>query len=382
MTEPLNNEFELLIISYLTGSITDEELSRLNDWIKENPQNRQQFQSLKNAWLLAGYKPEDHREHSEDSLDRLRILMDSNSSVVSHRSILLKYLKLAASWIIFLALGSLITYWYTAKNNGSQIAGDPGKVEVHSPLGSRSRITMPDSTLIWLNAGTTITYDKGYGTNTRAVDLEGEAYFIVKSDSRHPFIVHTSDIDIRALGTRFNVKAYTEEKSITATLEEGKIDINVPGSGFKKENILLKPNENFIYNKKSSGNAEKMQILPGDPVSPEKVSPENSVNIIISNVKTELYTSWKDQRWIIEREPFNTLVPMLERRYNMKIIFQDPGIRDFKFTGTVENESIGELLNAIKFTAPIDYSIIKDTVRLYLDAESSEQFSRAMSGKK
>lgn len=382
MTEPLNNEFELLIISYLTGSITDEELSRLNDWIKENPQNRQQFQSLKNAWLLAGYKPEDHREHSEDSLDRLRILMDSNSSVVSHRSILLKYLKLAASWIIFLALGSLITYWYTAKNNGSQIAGDPGKVEVHSPLGSRSRITMPDSTLIWLNAGTTITYDKGYGTNTRAVDLEGEAYFNVKSDNRHPFIVHTSDIDIRALGTRFNVKAYTEEKSITATLEEGKIDINVPGSGFKKENILLKPNENFIYNKKSSGNAEKMQILPGDPVSPEKVSPENSVNIIISNVKTELYTSWKDQRWIIEREPFNTLVPMLERRYNMKIIFQDPGIRDFKFTGTVENESIGELLNAIKFTAPIDYSIIKDTVRLYLDAESSEQFSRAMSGKK
>lgn len=382
MTEPLNNEFELLIISYLTGSITDEELSRLNDWIKENPQNRQQFQSLKNAWLLAGYKPEDHREHSEDSLDRLRILMDSNSSVVSHRSILLKYLKLAASWIIFLALGSLITYWYTAKNNGSQIAGDRGKVEVHSPLGSRSRITMPDSTLIWLNAGTTITYDKGYGTNTRAVDLEGEAYFNVKSDNRHPFIVHTSDIDIRALGTRFNVKAYTEEKSITATLEEGKIDINVPGSGFKKENILLKPNENFIYNKKSSGNAEKMQILPGDSVSPEKVSPENSVNIIISNVKTELYTSWKDQRWIIEREPFNTLVPMLERRYNMKIIFQDPGIRDFKFTGTVENESIGELLNAIKFTAPIDYSIIKDTVRLYLDAESSEQFSRAMSGKK
>jgi ferric-dicitrate binding protein FerR (iron transport regulator) len=381
MTDPLNNEIELLIISYLTGSISDDDLCRLNDWIRQDPGNREQFNLLKNTWLLAGYKPENISEHRKEfpgALHRLNEKLERPDSLYKPNRF--KFLRLAASWIIFLALGSIITYLYISKNRVAQIAGDSGKVEVHSPLGSRSRITMPDSTLIWLNAGTTISYDKGYGIDERAVDLDGEAYFEVKSDSRHPFIVHTSEIDVRALGTRFNVKAYPEEQNITATLEEGKIDINVPGSGKKKEIIMLKPNENFIYHKKLTGKEEKSEVLTDEPAAGKELQSQNID--VISNVKTELFTSWKDQRWIIEREPFTTLVPMLERRYNMKIIFENPGMRDFKFTGTVENESIGELLNAIKFTAPIEYSIIKDTVRLYLDKDASEKFRSVMSEQK
>lgn len=377
MTDPLNNENELLIISYLTGSISDDDLCRLKDWIGQDPKNREQFNLLKNTWHLAGYKPENIPEELPGRFRNLKKEKETPffSGDKSNR---IKFLRLAASWIIFLALGSLLTLWYTNKNRTISIAGSLRKVEVHSPLGSRSRITMPDSTLIWLNAGTTISYDNDYGTDERAVDLDGEAYFEVRSDSRHPFIVHTSEIDVRALGTRFNVKAYPEEQNITATLEEGKIDIKIPGTGEKSENILLKPNENFIYHKKSTGKEEKSKVIPGDESPLKDLQP---VNIgVISNVKTELYTSWKEQRWIIEREPFTTLVPMLERRYNMKIIFESGGVGDFKFTGTVENESIDQLLNAIKFTAPIDYSIIKDTVRLYLDSDASEKFKKVMSG--
>jgi len=386
MTDPLNNEIELLIINYLTGSITEDELSRLQSWIEKSPQNKQQFNSLRNAWLLAGYKHEDIPGRSENLHVKFRQLkvnpdiIDSSQTEAKTKS--LKYLKLAASWIVFLAIGSLITYWYSGRKQSDQIAGSSGRVEIHSPLGSRSRITMPDSTRIWLNAGTTISYNGDYGLISRKIDLVGEAYFDVKSDSRHPFIVHASEVDIKALGTRFNVKAYTEEKSITATLEEGKIDITVPGSDEKKENILLKPNESFIYHKESTGNPDKTETASDKMGSLDKDNTGSPENIdVISNVKTELYTSWKDPRWIIEREPFNTLVPMLERRYNMKIIFQNTDIRDFKFTGTVENESIDQLLNAIKFTAPIEYSIIKDTVRLYLDTDASEKFRKVMSGK-
>ena len=86
---------------------------------------------------------------------------------------------------------------------------------------------MPDSSQIWLNAGTTITYSEDYGQRTRTLNLNGEAYFKVAKDSLHPFIVNTQGIIVRALGTRFNVKAYPEEKTISATLEEGKIDVRI-----------------------------------------------------------------------------------------------------------------------------------------------------------
>lgn len=372
--EMMNDESEL-ILNCLTGSITEEELSRLIEWIKKSPENKQQFVSLRNAWILAGYRQEELKEFPPSLLSSFRNAVDQAGEIPKPgKAYIFKYIRLAASWLLFLALGSLLSMWLFNKPQTVVTADANKKVEIHSPLGSRNRIVMPDSTTIWLNAGTTITYARDYGIVSRTVELDGEAYFDVMGDSKHPFIVHTKEVDIKALGTRFNVKAYSEEETITTTLEEGKINITVPGLIEKKETILLNPNENFIYHKAiindtadvgSSGNVsvpEKTSVSAADKVS------------VISNVRTELYTSWKDSRWIIEREPFKTLVPKLERRYNIVILFQDPAIRDINFTGTVENESIDQLLDAIRFTAPVDCSMIKDTVRLYLDADAYEKF--------
>ena len=91
-----------------------------------------------------------------------------------------------------------------------------------------------------------------------------------------------------------------------------------------------------------------------------------------------LYTSWKDHRWIIYREPLSTLAPMLERRFNLKIIFNDEQLKKYKFTGTIENETIDQILNALRLTAPLDYQINKDTLRLNLNLNSKEEFKRIM----
>jgi ferric-dicitrate binding protein FerR (iron transport regulator) len=385
-TEFKKDDFNLLIISYLTDSITESDLMQLNDWIIASDENRSYFNKLKDSWILSGEKKNYSVSHTEESWNTLKQNLTHNrlESGSGHRSLervnVTKYLKLAASWILIFALGSVVTWWISDRPKGT-IASTTSInkiIEISTPLGARSMIKMPDSTLIWLNAGTTISYSQDYGQQTRTLDLNGEAYFKVAKDSLHPFIVNTQNIVVRALGTRFNVKAYPEEKTISATLEEGKIDVRLLGDVDKDEIVLLKPKDKLIYNKETKETGKNTKS------SEEKVKSEvkqvvNLQNINIqSNVRTELYTSWKDPRWIIDGEPLNTLAPMLERRFNLKIIFKDNQLKKYKFTGTIENETIDQILTALRLTAPLDYKIEKDTLRLTLDIHSKEEFKRIM----
>jgi len=238
-------------------------------------------------------------------------------------------------------------------------------------------IRLADSTQIWLNAGTKITYGEDYGQKTRSMRLIGEAYFKVAKDSLHPFIVKTEGIEIRALGTRFNVKAYPEEKTISATLEEGKIDIRTLNMTEKDDRLLLNPKEKLIYHKETR-ETDKYTESPEEKILPVgKTIKIKDVNIL-SNVRTELYTSWKDSRWIIYREPLSTLAPMLERRFNIKIFFGDEQLKNLKFSGIIENETVDQIVSALKLTAPIDYRINKDTLMLSIDTRATEGFKKIM----
>jgi len=383
-TEFKKDDFNLLIISYLTGSITERNLMRLNEWIIASDENRSYFNKMKNSWILSGERKNYSLSDTEESWNALKLNLTHNSSEPEsgnrERLNITKYLKLAASWLLIFGLGSAVTWWISdrPKVTIASTSYTNKIIEISTPLGARSMIKMPDSTQIWLNAGTTITYSQDYGQQTRTLDLNGEAYFKVAKDSLHPFIVNTQNIVVRALGTRFNIKAYPEEKTISTTLEEGKIDVILLGDVDKDEIVLLKPKDKLIYNKETKETGKNTES------SEEKVKSEvkqvfNLKNINIqSNVRTELYTSWKDPRWIIDGEPLNTLAPMLERRFNLKIIFNDNQLKKYKFTGTIENETIDQILTALRLTAPLDYKIEKDTLRLTLDIHSKEEFKRIM----
>ncbi|MFA5818766.1 MAG: FecR family protein [Bacteroidales bacterium] len=378
------NDIELLIISYLTDSITEEDLVQLTEWINDSNENRSYFNLLKDSWILSGRRDLDSLTHTEESWNKFRhkLINRGLRSGFGFRSRgkgnFTEYLKLAASWLLIFGLGSAVTWWISDRPKETIAATSNRTIEISTPLGARSMIKMPDSTQIWLNAGTTITYSQDYGQQTRALNLNGEAYFKVAKDSLHPFIVNTQDIVVRALGTRFNVKAYPEEKTTSTTLEEGKIDISILSMADKNERILLKPKDKLIYHKETK-ETEKYIESAEEKVKPEGNRPVEFQNInILSNVRTELYTSWKDSRWIIDREPLSTLAPMLERRFNLKIIFDDEQLKNYKFTGAIENETVDQILNALRLTAPLDYKINKDTLRLTLDLNAKEEFSRIM----
>jgi ferric-dicitrate binding protein FerR (iron transport regulator) len=290
----------------------------------------------------------------------------------------IKNLKLAASWLLIFGLGSFVTWWISDRPKETISENNARTIEISTPLGARSLIKMPDSSKIWLNAGTTITYTQDWGQQTRTLNLTGEAYFSVAKDSVHPFVVNTQGVRVQALGTRFNIKAYPDEKTISATLEEGKIDVRILGMADKNERILLKPKDKLIYHKETKITEEYVESAE-EKIKTEGTNPAKLKDInILTNVRTELYTSWKDSRWIIYREPLNTLTPMLERRFNLKIIFDDEQLKKYKFTGTIENETVDQILNALRMTAPLNYQINRDTIRLSLDIKAREEFKRIM----
>jgi ferric-dicitrate binding protein FerR (iron transport regulator) len=383
-SELLNNAIELLIVRYLTGSITERDLVQLQEWINENNENRRYFNELKDSWILSGGNKSISSIQTAESWNRFEQYITQNRFRLglgcrSHEKVKFRnFLKLAASWLLIFGLGSFVTWWLSGRPKETTAAQTNRIIEISTPLGARSMIRMPDSTLIWLNAGTTITYSQDYGHQTRTLNLNGEAYFKVGKDSIHPFIVNTDGIIVRAIGTRFNVKAYPEEKTISATLEEGIIDIKVKSMVDKNERVLLKPKDKLIYHKETN-ETEKYIETPEDKINHEANRPFKPKDInLLSNVRTELYTSWKDPRWIICKEPLSTLAPMLERRFNLKILFGDEQLKKYKFTGIIENETVDQILNALMLTAPLDYQINKDTIRLTLNVTSREEFNRIM----
>lgn len=376
-----NVNIELILADYFTDSITEENLVILNDWIKASVENRAHFNSLKDAWIVSGKKTAFSASPPDESWNKIKSRLATTESIENperNRIVYLrKYLYKAASWLLIFGLGAASTWFISGRVKPTSVAADR-PVEISVPLGARSKIKMPDSTEIWLNAGTSITYNQDYGQKTRTVNLTGEAYFNVARDKHHPFIVKTQSVAVTALGTRFNVKAYPDEKTISATLEEGKIDVRVYNERGNSDRILLKPNDKFIYHKQTQM-TEKYTESAEDKIIAEGRRPVKHKNInVLSNVRTELYTSWKDSRWIIDRERLNTLAPLLERRFNVKFIFDDEQLKKYNFTGTIENETVDQILNALKLTAPLDYQMRRDTVFLFFDQSSHEEYNRIM----
>lgn len=373
------NEINELIVNYLTNSISETDLKKLTLWINISNDNRQYFNSLKDAWIVSENSGKSIRTPEKSwSLFKTMLEHSDDPGKRNKKLLVLRYLRIAAIWIVLMGVGSLITYLII--KNPDDFSAMP--VSVHVPLGAKSNIILPDGSNVWLNAGTTLTYDKEYGLQERKLQLTGEAFFDVAKDEYRPFIVEVSGIVVRALGTKFNVKAYPEENTVSATLEEGKIDVELSNSAGELQSIILSPKEKIVFTKDTRESSidtinpdemtEKVTVT-GLPISNKIKSAR-----IISNVKTELYTSWKEKRWVIYGEPLGTLTPILERRFNLNIIYGNNELKEYKFSGTIENETVEQILNAMKLTAPLDYIIDKDTVRLFVDNNLKKNFQKIM----
>jgi ferric-dicitrate binding protein FerR (iron transport regulator) len=204
---------------------------------------------------------------------------------------------------------------------------------------------LPDGTTVWLNAGSKLSYNKNYGNNLREVSLTGEAFFDVVKSAKKPFIIHTGKIDIRVLGTAFNVKSYPGEKTIETSLIRGSIEVTFKDRPAEK--VILKPNEKLIVANEEIPVALKKQSIRQNK---EPIVAVSHLNYVKSD-NSIAETAWIQNKLIFQDKSFKDLATEMERWYGVSIRFDNSQRDTLRFTGSFENETIQQSLDALKLAA-------------------------------
>jgi len=318
-----------------------------NSFMKENPLCSTEIEKARELILLLDFPKHDLTREELSSMrngllmairvDREERRDQMSRPAVGFTGISNNWIKLAAAVIIVPLVSVGIFYFLNRTDNQtlSVRSGHKNDVEKRvSDKGQKSILVLSDGTKVWLNAASKISYPKDFETqNTRDVYLEGEAFFDVAHNENKPFIVHTSSINIKVLGTSFNVKSYFDEKTIETTLVQGKVRIEQSdGKGNSIGDVELKPNQRAVFNKESK------------IINIKEVVADNSL-------------SWKRERLVFDEESIDNVILQMERWYNVKIYVKNKGNLDCKLTASIENESLEEILNLISIAHNIQYSI-------------------------
>ncbi len=362
------------VVNYLSGELTSNDSAILNKWLGKDEYNKLLFDQFSDIWQASSHnklsKQIDANKAWNDLQNQIHIQDKKTRNIVWHEII-----RIAAVFVIALFLGGLGYYFIDQKK---EIIAEPQYVEYVSPLGSRSFVKLADGSKVWLNAGSTLKYKNTYGVNNRDLQLTGEAFFEVAKNKEIPFIVKTSEIDVIAVGTKFNVKAYSEEKTIETTLIEGCVELKSSTVNLK-ENVFLKPNEMAVFTKKNQSLdliANQQQNNISVPViAKPKLKPKLK---IIESVEPKPIISWKDKRWVINNEKLGDLAVKLERRYDVNFIFDNDLLKEYAFRGTLEDETLEQIMEAIKFSSPIKYVIDKKTVYVMADGPKMKKFKNLL----
>lgn len=263
----------------------------------------------------------------------------------------------AAVWLAVIITGAVVFYTSSLpkKRAPQDIAVKTRSLTV--PYGAPERKVLPDGTVVWLNAGSHISYADDFLRENREIFLEGEACFDVKSNAEHPFIVHAGNVVIHVLGTTFNIKAYDDENKIETTLITGKLQVQIADNPDKK--IMLSPNEKLtVINRKfnvEGGDAGRQKELSFQVKGVEPLQTETPIPEI----------AWMQDKLAFQNEQFGELARGLERRYNVHIVFKDASLMKERLNGILENENIGKAMQLLEMTTPFRFKIVKDSVFLY-----------------
>jgi transmembrane sensor len=346
-----------LLIQYLEGSVNDAVKSDIDLWLNASPENRIFLDRLRDAW--------ENRQDLLEIRDEVRIkdwkiISDAISEktgerkVATIKSISRWYMRAAAILLLFLTttLG-----FFVGRDQTHRVSLDKGFHELVVPQGEKSQLILSDGSKVWVNAGSTLRFPNVFNAESRDVWLDGEAYFEVSHDRTRLFLVHTSDLDVKVHGTKFNVKAYSSENIIEATLIEGSVSLETRNVfNQKRQEVFLQPFHKAIYLKK------KVTYIDRD-IAREVSEPLQIKKIIISNaVQVEPAISWREGKLVFVDESFDNIALKLERRFGVNIIIQSDQIRKIKYTGVLKNISIEQALKAIQLSAHFNYKIQDNTI--------------------
>jgi transmembrane sensor len=379
--ENISDSLGEAIEGYFTNSLNQSQADELLEWLGKDEENKLYLLELRKVWHASSQlsnRETDANRAWVKLLDKIHVDNVRPMPKPEFKIPRYAFYRVAAAVLLIAVIGIGGIFIFRNTKTKSEIS----YYEALAPKGSRSFITLSDGSTVWLNSGTKLRYQSNFGKESRDLFLEGEAYFVVAKNPKMPFRVKTSDVCITAIGTAFNVKAYSEEGSIETTLEKGEVRIDaLYDTKLKTESspVFLKPNQRAVFikgNKNMSVNntIQNTQIAVNEPAFHVKSLPLK----VESMIDTKLSTSWKDSRWIFKSEKLAELAPILERRYDINVTFQDSILRSYKFTGTIKEESLEQVLKAVCLAAPIRYEINHNQVLFFEDNGHRNKYVKSL----
>lgn len=314
-------EIDALIVRYLSGEATEEEVGILNDWVNRSDDNQQYFAGQKNIW--ANLHPAfDHAGIDvEAAHDRVLAMIDGSRRQHSWVSRLARvWARIAAVIVIPLAL--VVFYLYESRQ-----ADESVPVEISAAYGGTLETTLPDGSRVWLNSNSTLSYSLPFGGGRRQVSLTGEGYFEIKADRQSPFVVSTRQVDVIAVGTAFNVNAYgggASDGSTSVTLVSGHVSVEVAGGG-------------GVYPMEAGQNLV---------IKSERV-------VVTGGADTDKICSWRRGILDFNDDTLEQIFNRLEQIYQVRFIVDSQATRDYRFHAQLDGESLGEILHLLELSTPI-----------------------------
>jgi len=322
MNEMNQDQILVLIVRNLSGLADLVEIAQLEEWIENSEANKKYFEEVSNVWAASDKHLDIQKINTEKALKNV---LKTISDLPSEKTFWFYWQKIAAVIILPLILGTL--YWIYFNNQKETFVNEPIYSEIYAAYGTRTSIRLADSTLVWLNSGSSMRYPDKFLNKSRIVYLKGEAYFEVKSDVTRPFIVQTKSLVVKATGTKFSVLEYNSNPKTQVTLVSGKVSVNTTD---KTPKLIseLHPNQHLEFNTQT----EQMQI---------------------SNDDAYKFIAWTDGKLIFRNDPFIEVARKISQYYNVDIKLHGSEMQDYRYRATFQDESLDEVLKLLKLSSPI-----------------------------
>jgi ferric-dicitrate binding protein FerR (iron transport regulator) len=319
-----------LILSSLSGHSDPDETAKLKEWLDASPENREHLRAMREVWLASGALGHAGRFDKNRAAERVlaRTGNTTNFRKKKGRHLAIRYLSYTAAAVALLLIVSYMSY----QQGGEQVKSHFADIVIEAPMGAKTKMHLPDGTLVWLNANSKITYSQGFGVNDRQVGLMGEAYFEVTGNADLPFFVKTESLQVRVLGTKFNFSNYPDNEEAIVSLIEGKVQVKNLMSVNEEKNMAS--DEKAFLNKKTG----QMRIL---------------------SHRTRPSSEWTNGYLCFDNELLPDIVKTLERSYNVKISIADKSLETVRFYSDFsrQEQSIEDILRLLKSTNKLTYTI-------------------------
>jgi transmembrane sensor len=357
--DPLDHIY-ILMARKLSGEASDADLEALSAWLHNHPEGHYAMEIIQDFWK---HKPVfATSQNSDKQLETILEKINSGKISAGDESLLSfsnagnpkNLFKKAGKSIIMASLIGLIAFsgFIIFKKNKPAAKADQKWNEISTRNGAKSELILPDGTKVWLNAGSTLTYDKNFGEKFRKVNLSGEAFFDVVKDAYKPFLIKTRNMQIKVMGTAFNVKCYPGEDQTETSLVRGKIEVMLNG---REESIVLRPNEKLVIDEHPSVVASTENNLASSLLSISRLTPFNPKDSIFPEI------SWIENKLTFRNETLLSIANTMERWFGVTIRIVDEQLKTKKFTGIFTKETAAEALKALQLVSPFTLQQTNDT---------------------